>query len=72
MFHAEYSSGQPLCILVDLRTAVEAALAQSAKAAGTQTQPKAMAAAAAAVAHGAAPEFEVAASPSTWDGDASG
>ncbi len=27
MFHAEYSSGQPLCILADLRTAVEAALA---------------------------------------------
>ncbi len=72
MFHAEYSSGQPLCILVDLRTAVEAALAQSAKAAGTQTQPKAMAPAAAAVAHGAAHEFEVAASPSTWDGEASG
>jgi hypothetical protein len=72
MFHAEYSSGQPLCILVDLRTAVEAALGQSAKAAGTQTQPKAMAAAAAAVAHGAAPECEVAASPSTWDGEASG
>jgi hypothetical protein len=26
MFQAEYSAGQPLCILVDLRTAVEAAL----------------------------------------------
>jgi len=69
MFHAEYSSGQPLCILVDLRTAVEAALAQSPKAAGTQTQPKAMVAAA-AVAHGSAPEFEVSGVPSTWDGDA--
>jgi hypothetical protein len=31
MFHAEYSSGQPLCILVDLRTAVETALAQAAQ-----------------------------------------
>jgi len=72
MFHAEYSSGQPLCILVDLRTAVETALAQSTKAAGIQTQPKAMASAAATVAHGAAPEFEVAASPSTWDRDPSG
>jgi hypothetical protein len=30
MFHAEYSAGQPLCILVDLRTAVEAALKTSA------------------------------------------
>jgi hypothetical protein len=29
MFHAEYSSGQPLCILVDLRTAVDAALQQT-------------------------------------------
>ena len=26
MFQAEYSSGQPLCLLVDLRTAVETAL----------------------------------------------
>src|SRR5215469_15016357 len=30
MFQAEYSAGQPLCILVDLRTAVEQALKQSA------------------------------------------
>lgn len=29
MFHAEYSSGQPLCILVDLRTAVDTALQQT-------------------------------------------
>jgi hypothetical protein len=29
MFQAEYSAGQPLCILVDLRTAVEQALKQS-------------------------------------------
>src|SRR5205814_2908776 len=41
MFQAEYSSGQPLALLVDLRTAVEAALAQSA-----QSNPKAMPAAA--------------------------
>jgi hypothetical protein len=32
MFQAEYSAGQPLCILVDLRTAVEQALKQSAGA----------------------------------------
>lgn len=30
IFHAEYSSGQPLCLLVDLRTAVQGALAQNA------------------------------------------
>ena len=31
MFQAEYSSGQPLCLLVDLKTAVELALAQHRK-----------------------------------------
>lgn len=31
MFQAEYSSGQPLCLLVDLKTAVESALAQPSK-----------------------------------------
>lgn len=51
MFHAEYSAGQPLCILVDLRTAVEAALKQSAAI------PKAKAAAAGASSGDA--EFEV-------------
>lgn len=34
MFQAEYSAGQPLCLLVDLKTAVEAALAQSGKPEG--------------------------------------
>jgi hypothetical protein len=63
MFHAEYSSGQPLCILVDLRTAVENALAQSV--AGTE-KTKAMAAVAGAFAYhssGAGMEFEVSAAP---------
>lgn len=65
MFHAEYSSGQPLCILVDLRTAVEHALAQSA-AATTDEKPKAMAAvagASAATSSSAGMEFEVSAAP---------
>jgi len=57
MFHAEYSAGQPLCLLVDLRTAVEHALMHAARR-GT---PKAKAAAA-----GSAQEFEV--SPQSWDG----
>lgn len=30
MFHAEYSAGQPLCLLVDLRTVVDAALVKTA------------------------------------------
>jgi hypothetical protein len=72
MFHAEYSSGQPLCILVDLRTAVEAALTQNPKPLGTQTQPKAKAAAADGATSGGAAEFEVSTSPSTWGGDAGG
>ena len=33
MFHAEYSSGQPVSMLVDLRAVVEAALAKNAKSA---------------------------------------
>ena len=56
MFHAEYSAGQPLCILVDLRTAVEAALRESA---GAVT---AMAASAGASGSEQA-EFEVSATP---------
>jgi hypothetical protein len=53
MFHAEYSAGQPLCILVDLRTAVEAALWESAGAA------KAMAAGAGVSGDSAHGELEV-------------
>lgn len=82
MFHAEYSSGQPLCILVDLRTAVEGALGQDRNQADSP-EPKASAAAASAAMGAAAgiiepntavnadtPEFEVSSAPSTWDGDA--
>jgi len=76
MFHAEYSSGQPLCILVDLRTAVEAALTQNPKPLAAQTQAKAKAPAGSAATSTAVPsgntqEFEVASSPTTWDGDSS-
>jgi hypothetical protein len=53
MFHAEYSAGQPLCILVDLRTAVENALRESAGAV------KVMAAGAGASGDSAHGEFEV-------------
>jgi hypothetical protein len=53
MFHAEYSAGQPLCILVDLKTAVEAALRDSAGAV------KAIAASAGASGDSAQGEFEV-------------
>ena len=52
MFQAEYSSGQPLCLLVDLRTAVDNALAQSS---ASTVEPTKAAAASAASVH----EFEV-------------
>src|SRR5205814_9799695 len=61
MFQAEYSSGQPLCILVDLRTAVESALVHASRR-GT---PKAKAAAAVP-----AQAFEI--TGSSWDGDNNG
>jgi hypothetical protein len=62
MFQAEYSSGQPLCILVDLRTAVEAALAKAPAGGALKAQT------AAAGGSGNAQEFEVGAP--AWDGDA--
>jgi hypothetical protein len=60
MFHAEYSSGQPLRMLVDLRAVVDSALAKSAKA-GKGPAPRAQAAAAGAKTSAAndVPEFEV-------------
>jgi hypothetical protein len=64
MFHAEYSSGQPLCILVDLRTAVEAALAHQARQVGAPLKSQAAGAS-------GAEEFEVG-GPSSWDGDVTG
>jgi hypothetical protein len=66
MFHAEYSSGQPLRMLVDLRSVVDAALLRSskspAKKAMTPESPRARATAAGAGADASAsdvPEFEV-------------
>ena len=56
MFQAEYASGQPMRVLADLRSVVEAALAATAPA---KPAPKAKAAAASAIPAGAS-EFEVA------------
>jgi hypothetical protein len=77
MFHAEYSAGQPLCILVDLRKAVELALANSAESDSTQIKTNAAAAGAeaatpnagAATANHGPQEFEVSSS-AAWDPDA--
>jgi len=71
MFHAEYSSGQPLRMLVDLRAVVDAALAKAGKKATAKepAAPKAHAAAAGAkfsAKTSDVPEFEVSANPE-WD-----
>jgi hypothetical protein len=83
MFHAEYSSGSPLRMLVDLRNVVDAALARSSKKTAAVPQPPAAApqppverakAAAAGIQFASsssdAAEFEVTAAPD-WDHDAS-
>jgi len=64
MFHAEYSSGQPVSMLVDLRAVVEAALAKNAKTKPSGT-PKARVQAA-AVGASDVPEFEVASTSPDW------
>ena len=69
MFHAEYSSGQPVSMLVDLRAVVEAALAKNAKRAAKATSgeaPKAVAQAAAASSNSDVPEFEVGSGSVGW------
>jgi hypothetical protein len=79
MFHAEYSSGQPLRMLVDLRAVIDTALARAAKNASGKTAaganpPKAKAAAAVrqfAANPADVPEFEVSSGHPTTDGDGS-
>ena len=73
MFHAEYSSGQPLRMLVDIRAAVDDALGQGStpkgKPAAKATVAKAASAGAGRASRGfavkasSAPEFEVAVDP---------
>jgi hypothetical protein len=72
MFHAEYSSGQPVSMLVDLRAVVEAALAKNAKhpKSAPTTKPaaaaKTRAQAAGAAASSDAPDFEVSGGSPDW------
>jgi hypothetical protein len=71
MFHAEYSSGQPVSMLVDLRAVIEAALAKNAKhAAKPDVAAKARAQAAGAAPNADVPDFEVASSSPDWSEDA--
>jgi len=67
MFHAEYSAGQPVSMLVDLRAVVDAALQKSAKpTAKAKAAPKARAQAAAAAAGSEPAEFDVTSAPKDW------
>lgn len=73
MFHAEYSSGQPLKMLVDLRSIVDSALARAGNAAKPQAKAatRAHAAGAGQVAsspHAEVGEFDVSAA-SPWESD---
>jgi hypothetical protein len=77
MFHAEYSSGSPLRMLVDLRNVVDAALARTGKKAAHRPSeppaPRAKAAAAGtqfAPASSDVPEFQVNSAPE-WEEDSS-
>jgi hypothetical protein len=71
MFHAEYSSGQPVSMLVDLRAVVEAALATNTKpAAQPDGATKARAQAAGAAANSDVPDFEVSSASPDWSENA--
>ena len=66
MFHAEYSSGQPVSMLVDLRAVVDAALKKNIKGAAKPAATKARAQAASATAGKDAAEFDVNSTPQDW------
>jgi len=82
MFHAEYSSGQPLRMLVDLRAAVDDALAKNgvgktpatasaaskvARAATASAGPAAQPNRNSAASASTVPEFEVASNSQEWN-----
>ena len=72
MFHAEYSSGQPVSMLVDLRAVVDTALVKNAKGAAAGEPQKARAHAAGAAANSDVPDFEVSISSPDWSENNSG
>jgi hypothetical protein len=75
MFHAEYSSGQPLRMLVDLRAVINAALARTlSNANGKPAGPRTKAAAAgvdSSASDSAPPEFVVSSDSPDWKDDGS-
>jgi hypothetical protein len=69
MFHAEYSSGQPLRMLVDLRNVIDHALGHNQKGSTQPADTRTKAVAAGAQSPGAAaevPEFEVSHQTADW------
>jgi hypothetical protein len=72
MFHAEYSSGQPLRMLVDLRNVIDHALEKNQKDSKQPEKAKAAAAGAlSATLPSDPPEFEVSRQTADWSEDAS-
>jgi hypothetical protein len=72
MFHAEYSSGQPLRMLVDLRNVIDHALEKNQKGSKLPEKTKAAAAGVQSATSGSdAPEFEVSRQTADWSEDAS-
>ena len=74
LFHAEYSSGQPLRMLVDLSAVIKAALARTPSASGKQAGPRTKAAAAGSNPSSSAseaPEFVVSSDSPDWKDDGS-
>jgi hypothetical protein len=69
MFHAEYSSGQPLRMLADLRAVVEAALTRSAKGTSKASVSRRQAAAASAGNHLDVPDSVASSLPSDSSAD---
>src|SRR6202035_2883646 len=66
MFHAEYSSGQPVSMLVDLRAVVDTALAKTSKMSTADGAPQTRAHAAGAAATSDVADFEVSISSPDW------
>jgi hypothetical protein len=69
MFHAEYSSGQPLRMLVDLHSIVDEALS-STSSAGTQTK-SAAAGAGFGTGQSDTQEFNISGDPAPWNPEGS-
>ena len=71
LFHAEYSSGQPLRMLVDLRAVISAPLARTPVSASARTKAAAAGINSSSASNLEAPEFVVSSDPPDWKDDGS-